>query len=132
MKKQKMIVMLSPYWKEHLEKKGLKVVREQVKIFHSETTQIKKINWLTIISFLTHPYYLSYYVSFVASRRKVLRSFWRFSNALCKMRLAYDQQILTKEEWDNYLTQYLEGTLESENRESKILVWSEVLTLVDH
>lgn len=132
MKKEKIIAILTPFWKEHLEKKGLILVREQVKVFHTEMKRIQKVNLVTILSFLTHPYHLSYYVSLLTTRRRVLRSFWRFSTALCKIRKAYDQKILSTDEWNDYLTQYFQGTLESENRESNLFILSEVLPLVDH
>lgn len=131
MKKNTIANALTPYWKEYLEKMGIEAHKKQIEEFNTETTKTLKITWIELISFLTHPHHLSYYINFKRNRRKVLSSFWRFSAALCNLKLAHTNGVITVTEWKEYLNQYFEGTLNSPNEQSRLLVISEVLKFVN-
>lgn len=129
--RKKVIMFLTPYWKEHLNKVGMTTVKKQVEAFNLETKNLQNINWVKAISFLIHPHHLSYYISFKRTRRTTLKSFWRFSTALYKLKQVHTKGIITSEEWQEYLSQYFEGTFNSKNERSRLLIMSEVLKLID-
>ncbi len=131
MRKNTIANALAPYWKEHLDKMGIETHKKRVEKFNAETTKIQKITWINLLSFLSHPHHLSYYINFKRNRRKVLNSFWRFSAGLYKIKLAHTNGIITVAEWKEYLKQYFDGTLNSPNEQSRLLVISEVLKFVN-
>ncbi len=106
-----------------------KIVKE-VRRFEAETADLEKLSWAKIISFFTSPYHLSYYYSFKKERRRTLKSFWRFSAALSDIKIAHNKQIISTKEWDDYLEQYIKGTFDSENEQSRLLIMSEVVSLI--
>lgn len=131
MKKETIANILHPYWKEYLQEKGIEQHKKLVEDFNAELVQAQSLNLKTFISFAIQPDHLFNYISFQRSKREVLKSFWRFSTALLKIKDAHTKGTFTMDEWNKYLTEYFEGTLGSANIQSRLLITSEVLKFIE-
>lgn len=125
--KNEIAKQLTAYWKEYLEKEGFEIRKNQAEDFILRTYKYKGTNFKTVVMCLTHPYYFSYFLNFISERKKVLKSFWRFSSKLLKFKILLKEGTIDQTDWDKYVSEYLQHTLGSHSEESKHLITYEVL-----